>query len=123
MTTDDLTYDNLASKLVEAVPTLRSAYEKEMAWWGKDKAGPVNIFDTIVTPRLMKLLSENPASTELKAIFNFLELMTKHPNKDVSNIVGAAVCEELCADEAALQRATKLMGPGTKRICDRFLKD
>lgn len=81
MTTDDLTYDNLASKLVEAVPTLRAAYEKEMAWWGMDKAGPVNIFDAIVTPRLMKLLSENPTSTELKAIFNFLELMTKHPTK------------------------------------------
>lgn len=53
----------------------------------------------------------------LHKIFDFLEMLANHPEEHVQEVVHNSVCEALCSDELALQRARKYMGPATKGFC------
>jgi hypothetical protein len=112
----EITYGNLAEKLIEVVPELKPEYQKELEWWGEEEAGAHNIYGDLLNPYLISLLKSEPKSKAqeefLKRIFAFLEELANHDDPHVQEVVGATVLERLYG-VGELQRARSYMGPRT----------
>lgn len=118
-----INYDEIIEKALEVLPEIKNEFKKESAHWTEEKMGPYNLFDIVLMPRVMTLLIEQGHEKELRRYFDFFEALATHPNEKINNVIGVGVCEELCSDEVALQRAVKFMGAKTKSYCDMQLKD
>jgi len=115
----EITFENMSDKLVEAVPELSAAYEKELAWWRGEEAGAHNIYSEILNPFLLSLLKSESKSEDteemLKTIFAFLEVLAEHSDAHVQEVVGATVIEFLYG-AGLLERARNYMGPATLQM-------
>jgi hypothetical protein len=123
MNLNTINYDELINKALEVMPEIKADFEKEAPHWTDEKMGPYNLFDIILMPRVMSLLNGEGRDEELRRCFDFFEALANHPNKDIADVIGVGVCEELCSHEVELQRAVKFMGAKTKACCDTQLKD
>lgn len=122
MTTANFNYDGIITKALEAIPEIKGAYEKEVLRWTAEPFGPYNLFDIILMPHIIALLRSKGHEEELGRAFGFFEALMEHSDRAVRDVVGVAVCEDLCSDERALQKACRFMGPKTKQSCDAYLK-
>lgn len=122
MTPTNFGYEQIIEKALAAVPEIRAAYKKEVSAWTTEKFGPYNLFDMILMPHVIDLLKSEGHQEELRRTFDFFETLMGHPTQDVRDVVAVAVCETLCSDESALQKACAFMGPETKKSCDAYLK-
>ncbi len=117
----NITYDNLNSKLVEAVPELLPGYETEVrseTWADDDEGpGPHIIFADVLCPYVKSLARSGNESDVLRRIFNFLEQLASQDDADVRNVVGASVCEVLVVDRDIYMHLRGFMGPATERLC------
>lgn len=115
----DITFDNMSDKLVEAIPELRAAYEKELKWWGDEEAGAHNIYSEVLNPYLLFLLKSEPSSRAqediLNRIFVFLEVLSNHEDVHIPEVVGVTVLEVLNG-VGLLERARRYMGPRTLQM-------
>jgi hypothetical protein len=109
----DFTYDEASERLIEAVPEIREAYEKELAWWKGEKPGQFIIYEDIFKPYLISLLFSADEPERLRAIFEFLETLAASPDQDVRNLLYVAICEVLVAEDALLSAARQYAGPAT----------
>src|SRR5579885_753423 len=116
-----LNYDEIIDRALEAIPEIKSAYETESARWTVEKMGPYNLFDVVLMPRVRELLKSSGHDAELRRIFSFFEALMNQSDQRIRDLVGVGVCEDLCSDEAALQKACAFMGPATRRSCDEYL--
>lgn len=103
-------------------PQFEEAFKNEFDSW-EERPGPYNFLDIIVMPALRMSLKQANNQTEIAAIFDFFEELLSHKNSDFHDLIGVAVCEDICGDEAALQRAVRYMGPKTKAQCDLIAKN
>ncbi len=121
MKPEDISYANMNRKLGEAVPELREAYDRQVAR-GYDGDGPHVLYEEFFAEVLPDLFgSESKHEALLRRLFSFLETLANHPEVEIQNVVYVSVCEDLCCDEVALQRAQKYMGKTTKKFCDELL--
>jgi hypothetical protein len=115
----EITFENMSDKLVEALPELKLAYEKELEWWRGEEAGAHNIYSEILNPFLISLLqSESRSQAEeqiLKRAFAFLEGLANHSEPHVQEVVGATVIERLYG-AGLLEKARRYMGPATLQM-------
>lgn len=123
MNLNSINYRDVIPATLRVFPELKGAYEKEAARWTEEPFGPYNLFDIIVMPHVLGLLNAKGREDELRKAFEYFENLATHSDEEISNLIGVAVCEELCSHEAALQRAVKFMGPKTKSFCDSQLRD
>ncbi len=121
MKNEDIHYEALSSVMVQTIPAVKAAYEKELAWWKEGKPGQHIIFNDILFPYVASLLKEGGQDQELRRIFEFLERLANHPDEHVPEVVHNSICEPLCCDEAALQKARKFMGPTMVKFCQMIL--
>lgn len=113
-----ITYESLSKRLIETVPELAPQYEKELEWWGGEEAGAHNIYGDVLNPYLISLLQSdpNPGTEEvLNRIFAFLEVLSKHPDVHVPEVVGVTVLEVLLG-AGLLEKARRYMGPATLQM-------
>lgn len=120
----DYTYNDLSTRLVQAVPHLREQYEALLAdWAGVDLntgfpednlPGQYIVYEDILKPYLLDLLYDESATEELQRIFTFLEELANHPDPEVPNLVGVAILEAF--DSTDLLRASKYFGPGMAKL-------
>lgn len=121
MSLEEIAYENMNRKVLEALPELGEAYRSEAAK-GHDVDGPHVLFGMLFSKVLPALFaSEDVNDALLKRIFSFLEVLANHPDVEIQNVIYLSVCEDLCCDEAVLQRAQKYMGKTTKRFCAEIL--
>lgn len=113
---NELTYENLAEKMIEAIPELAPQYQQELEWWGEEEPGAHNIYGDILTPYLISLLKSDSQEGILKRIFAFLEKLANHEDVHVQEVVAFSVCEQLGDHKELLARARKYMGVSTLRI-------
>lgn len=122
MNPEEITYQNMNRKIVEAVPELRAAYDHAVAE-GYDADGPHVLYEELFAGVLPKFFeSECQNKNQLRKIFDFLENLANHPDAKIQNVVYVSVCESICSDEAVLQKAQKYLGKTTKRFCDEIMK-
>jgi hypothetical protein len=103
----------MADKLVEAVPELRPAYQKELEWWGDQDAGAHNIYSEVLKPYLISLLNSDGHAEALRRVFGFLEQLANHEDRRVQEVVAFSVLEELGGESELVEKARKHMGPKT----------
>lgn len=114
----EITFENMSEKLVEAIPELKPAYEKELEWWHGEEAGAHNIYSEVLNQYLISLLQSevNPETEEsLRRIFKFLEELSNHQDVRVQEVVGVTVIERLHG-AGLLERARQYMGPATLQM-------
>lgn len=114
---EKLTYENLSSKLVEIVPEIREKYEEKLKWWDDETPGPHIIYGDVLTPYLISLIESKGDHDEiLKRIFDFLEVLAKHEDEHVQEVVAVTVCERLIDNKRWIQKAREYMGTETLKI-------
>lgn len=117
-----ITYDNLSPLLIELVPSLRPAYEAELAQWGGDTPGQHIVYGLVLDPYLISLLKrDNRGASEeetLQRIFTFLEELATHQDPRVQEVIASTVCEDLGGDPTALHAARSYMGTVTREFSD-----
>ncbi len=122
MKTEEVTLDNMAQKMIEALPELKTAYDKEVAAWTKSQGAHV-LFSFVLFDSLKPLLKvEEVDALLVQKIFAFVELLAKHPDEKVQEVVYFSVCENICADEIVLQKAQHFMGKKTREFCELIIK-
>ena len=114
MNLQSLDYDGIIGKTLKIVPEIKEPFEKENTQWTEEKMGPYNLFDIVLMPWVIAILSEKGRDEDLLRVFGFFEALAGHPKQDIRDLIGVAVCETLVCDEAALQRSVKFMGPRLK---------
>lgn len=122
MSRNPASYREVIEKTLEMIPEIRVAYEQEVTRWTDERMGPYNLFDIVLMPHVKDLLEKGRHEKELRRIFRYFEELAGHPEKEISNLVAVAVCEDLCSDEAALQQAQRFLGPKTKHLCQALLE-
>lgn len=111
-----ITYENMADKLVEALPELRPEYEAELEYWGDEKPGRHVTYGNILNPHIESAL-ESHDEDFLRRAFSFLEELANHDDEKVQEVVGVTVCEGLIGNKKLLPAAKSYMGEATLRIC------
>ena len=109
-------YEDLSDKLMEVVPELRPAYEKELAWWGDDQPGQHVVYGDVLNPYLISLLESGDNPETLRRIFDLLEKMANHPDVLVQQVVAVTVCEQLTDREEWITEAWPYMGSKTREL-------
>ena len=123
MKAERITYGNLVEKMIDKIPELRDALEKESASW-TEKQGPHILYGLVLFPALKSMLSAaEPDANLIQRVFDFLEILANHSEERVQEVVHNSVCENICSDEIVLQKAQKFMGPRTKIFCAMILGD
>lgn len=120
MNSEDISFQNMTQKLLEALPELTSYYDRALAaneddgeWSGQHIA-----YEEVMSKAIKEMLrADKPDERLLHKIFDFLEMLAKHPEEHVQEVAHNSVCEPICSDELTLQRARKYMGPTTKDFC------
>lgn len=107
---------------LEKFPQFQGIFKNEFDAW-EERPGPYNLLDIVVLPSIRVSLKGEGNEASLTAVFAFFEQILNHENSDLQDLIGVAVCEDLCGDEAALQRAVRYMGPKTKAQCDLIAKN
>ena len=108
-----ITYQNMCEKLVEAIPSLKINYAKELKWWDGKNPGPHNIYGDVLNPYIEELVKfKNQKSDELKLIFEFLEKLATHEDEKVRNVLQATVCEQITGN-GLYSHLKKYMGKET----------
>jgi hypothetical protein len=115
----EITFENMSEKLVEAIPELRPAYEKELEWWKGQDAGAHNIYSEVLNLYLLSSLKSKSRSqvedATIKRVFAFLEELSNHNDPHVQEVVGATVLERLYG-AGLLEEARRYMGPATLQM-------
>lgn len=114
----EITFENVSEKLVEAIPELKPAYEKELEWWHGEEAGAHNIYAEVLNQYLISLLQSeaNPETEEsLRRIFKFLEELSNHQDVRVQEVVAVTVIERLYGADL-LEKARRYIGPATLQM-------
>lgn len=121
MKSEEITYENMVDKMIEALPELRSAFAKESASW-TEVQGPHIIYSFVLYDSLKSAMNALEANQALiQRIFDFLEILANHPEEHVQEVVHNSVCENICSDEIVLQKAQKFMGKRTREFCAMIL--
>lgn len=107
---------SLPKVLVERIPELAQAMEKETAFWrdyGISSIGPDTAFSLVLAPFVLERLNQTEGSTDdlLQRIFDFLEELTYSKDDKVLSVVDVSFGEALMADVEAFRRAHEYMGP------------
>jgi hypothetical protein len=113
---DQLTYGTLASRLLDAVPELKSRYEAELRWWGEERPGPHIVYGDVLMPYLIPLLEAQGGAQTLERIFAFLELLARNEDLHVQEVLQMTVLERLGDSRQWLDRAREFMGERTLQL-------
>jgi hypothetical protein len=116
-----LEYETLLDELPVHIPELRRSYEAELTWWGTEEPEPHVIFASVVNPYLDRLL-ESDNRPALARAFDFLELLSRHADQRVQDLVLVTVCEHLGGNAKHWRAARQFMGPVTRKHCDELEK-
>lgn len=114
----EITFENMSEKLVEAIPELKPAYEKELQWWRGEEAGAHNIYAEVLNTHLLSLLEsvvDTQTEETLSRIFKFLEELSNHEDIRIQEVVGVTVIERLYG-AGLLEKARRYMGPATLQM-------
>ena len=112
-----ITFDNLADRLVDAIPELKPAYADELRRWRGEKPGAYNIFDSVVAPYIPSLCETGGREEDLRRLFTFLEILAKHPDEEVQGVVSISVLEWLYGwYPNLLPLLIQFMGPATQQM-------
>src|SRR6266851_2547562 len=94
-----LTYSQLNSSLLQAIPELRLPYERELRALKGEQPGPHILFGDVLAPYLIAQLQQNARAGIVTRILAFLEEMASSPDPLVREVVGQAVGEALWNSE------------------------
>jgi hypothetical protein len=117
----DLVYSTLNDHLCAEVPELAFAYRQMLRDWDGEVPGPHVAFGDLLLPWLLSKL-EDGDDARLRAVFDFLERLSAHPDIEVQNVVAHSIVEPGLAPSETLHRqARKYMGPALREISDHYL--
>lgn len=114
----ELKYSNIAQRLAEVIPELRSEIEELRAWWGDEEPGPHVVFGDVLYPFLVSLLDSTTDKDEvLTRIFSLLEDMAASPDVHVQEVVAFSICEHLLGNTRRMERSHAFLGENTAKLC------
>ena len=89
MTSRELNY-----MLIQWIPEIAEAYEKEIEWQEGDETGSHIIFGDVLVPYIIKLV-EDQEGEALKKIFDFIENLLSLDDEYAEEVVALSVIESL----------------------------
>jgi hypothetical protein len=113
---DDLTYDNIIDKFLEAFPELKETAADTMEKWHSEPDGePLRyVFTAYVINRILfRELATMKNTVFLKRIFQFFERMASSTDDEVRDLLAYGTLEHFGDDETVLKNARSLMGVNT----------
>ncbi len=109
------TYDDLSTKLLDALPELKERVDSLFREWGQHRPGQHVVYGDLLTPYITALLESAGPDETLQRIFAFLEELSKHPEERVQEVVSVTLCEYLVG-HGFLTKAWPYMGESTRRM-------
>ena len=109
-------YDTIVKDLINNLPELNKAYEKEVEWWDGAEPSPHNFFGDIVTPFLIDLLNEGGKEEIVRRIFKFFTEMASSQDIKIQEVLAYSVLEQLGDDNELLARAYPFMSDDVKKL-------
>lgn len=112
--------DGVVHALLEALPELRPAYEKNV----ESLTGPYVAFSVLLNPLLWKLLESEGAEDDLRRIFTLVERLATDSDYRVRTLVAVEVLEPLVGEPIAVP-AIGHMGPSSRALfaeCEQFIE-
>src|SRR5580765_935197 len=61
---DSISYEQANERLVQFLPELRDAYQRELEWWQAEAPGPHVLYDEILKPYINTLLASDRADAD-----------------------------------------------------------
>ena len=112
----EITFDNMAQKLVETIPEIAQECECDLRYWQNHMNMAHIIYGDVLNPFVISLLVSGTREELLTRIFTFLERLATHDDVRVREVVSATVCERLGSNKEWLSRARRYMGPQTLEL-------
>lgn len=106
--------------LMDRLPELRAAYEREVDGDGEEP-GPYVIYGTVFVQHLERLLAsprDPGVRGQLERAFELLEDLVGHPDPEYRNLALVAVCEHLEAYYDLAIAARPFLGPDVARVIE-----
>lgn len=123
MNFSEITSSNVCEKLIEVVPSLRPAYDKELNSWDNKEIPPHYAFGPgLFLPYLYAALKSGKQHAELRRIFSFLEILLNHPDDGVASVVANEVIPDLCGHPEVYSTAKKYLGKESAKLANDIVK-
>ena len=110
-----LRYEDLGAKLVDEIPELEGAYQKELEWWGDETPGPHVIYGDVLTPHIIRLLESGDDPAAVKRAFELLETLIADEDIHVQEVAVVTVLERLQGNTEWLTLMKPHVGPLAKQ--------
>lgn len=113
---EDVTYDNVVARLIEAVPELQDEYKALVAKWKDELPGCYIVYEDLFVEYIVGLSTDQEpeaARDALKRAFAHLEILSLSKADKVRCLVEVGVLESLFAREDCMRRLERYMGPAT----------
>lgn len=109
-----LAFESLDEALVGALPELRIAYDRELAWWNGEAPPRHVLYASVLNPALQKALAAPSKHHDFLArAFAFVEQLAGHEDPRVKEVAALTVVESLANEPQLLKEAKRRMGPAS----------
>jgi len=118
----DMTYDNINAVLLERLPELAVAIQKEYDYWKEEKVPSYCLYEGVLNSSgfMDNLLLEETNMELIKKVFDLYEDMATCDDVEVRNLLQVGLLEYLWSSVALLTTAHKYMHPQTRSLCDKI---
>lgn len=120
MIVENFTYENANNLILEYVPEVTSAAEKEKEWWGDEKIPETVFYEDVLGPYVREILREDKNIPAIKRVFDFYEKMATSEDKNFRNLVQVCMLEPLWGDKVLYLNALKYMHSNTRVLFDEL---
>jgi hypothetical protein len=110
-----ITLENASEKLVEYLPELKEAYDKERQGWDNQKPGAHVVYGDILNAYIIDRSKVGDAGA-LSRAFHVVEMLATNADVLVQEIAGASIVEYLRGQKRVLKAVRPFMGPATLEL-------
>ncbi len=116
------TYRQVPEVFIARFPSLLEPYVLLLDEWDDEIPGPTIVFDDVVAPPLLAMLSTPDEHTAtITTMFVMMEEMALHPERDVRSLLSVTLLEHIVNARPMLyEAAIWFTGPATRQELDRL---
>ena len=115
-------YHRSCGMLLDFIPSLEDAYQKELAEWEGEMPGAHNVFAEVLNPYIRKLLETGDDLEAIKSAFDLVEAMCADENEYVQEVAVVTVLEGLEWNPDWRESMMPFVGPLTKEALDEMVR-
>lgn len=109
----------LNTVLIENFPNLKGDYQKEVEWQEGDETGSHTVYGDVFTPYIVKCI-ENKKDMDLRAVFDFLELLLSKEDAYANEVVAFSVIESIEYLLKEQKEILDMLGNKTRKLLEEL---